>query len=386
MTKIRSNTRQTLSEDVAYIEAQSQGLQVQTANQKLLHTELTNLLNTISISSSDLQLLRDTSLTNLQGLQLVEKTLSRLYTAMLTIDPRLRSTNIQSSTTNKAGVDRSSATGFSGSELSSMRAVQDKKDGYRRECGRFVQRFKQFILIKFREAEARTTHTLEQRKNVNQFKELRRLDFQLREQPKADLWLYSPLLHFTREVDLPEWESILHMYENTAKGPYRGEFSDSVSAWKSITRKPLDTEDVLFTSQEKEGESIVGRKLTVKRAKAVRSDGTSRISTGEKPQDGKVNAYEGFAGALSEMTRMILVEQNFIVDLFHVTSLENCDFVDAIATAPELRRGRNPTEKKTFDPDRMMAKKLLSAVEEIYSFWPTELQNLVDWVVQQETL
>ncbi|KAI9881770.1 MAG: hypothetical protein M1823_006519, partial [Watsoniomyces obsoletus] len=45
-----SHELDTLHEDIEYIEAQSQGLQVQTANQKLLQGELEGLLTTLSIS------------------------------------------------------------------------------------------------------------------------------------------------------------------------------------------------------------------------------------------------------------------------------------------------------------------------------------------------
>lgn len=359
---------------------------MQTANQKLLHTELQNLLDTISISVSDLQILRDASLTKPQGLQVVETTLSHLYTAMLTIDPKLRQNGTRPDTSDQISVDRSSINGFSGNELSSMRAVREKKAGYRKESVDFIKRFRLYLSVKFREVEAQTNAVLEQRRRNGTSRNLTRLDHRLREKPRADLWLYSPLMLFTREMETTEWQNFMRMYESSAKKPYQDEFRENIVAWKSITRKPVSEEDVLFTAQEKESESLVGRKLTVKRSKTVGSDGSSRISTGEKPKDGKVNAYEAFAGTLSEMARMILVEQNFVVDLFHITSLETFDFLDAVAIAPEVRRGGDPTDKKISDPDRNMSKRVLSTMEEIYSSWPKELQDLVDWVVKQDAL
>jgi hypothetical protein len=50
-----SHELDTLRDDVEYIEAQSQGLQVQTANQKLLQVELQGLLSTLTISPSSLR-------------------------------------------------------------------------------------------------------------------------------------------------------------------------------------------------------------------------------------------------------------------------------------------------------------------------------------------
>lgn len=359
---------------------------MQTANQKLLHTELKNLLNTISISAADLQVLKDASLTKSQGLRAVENTLSQLYTAMLTIDPKLRQNGTRPNTSDQASVDRSSMSGLAGGELSSMRAVRDKKDGYRSESVEFIYRLRHSMLIKFREVEAQTTILLEQRRNDTKSRNLTKLDHRIREKPRRDLWLYSPLMLFTREMEPSEWENFMRMYESSARKPYQDEYKDNVSAWKGITRASLGEEDTLFTTPEKETESLVGRKLTVKRSKTVRVDGSSRISTGSKPQDGKVSAYEAFAGALNEMARMMMVEQNFVVNLFHITSLETTDFLDAVAIAPEARRGGDPTERKIPDPDRNMAKRVESIMEEIYPSWPTELQNLIDWVVKQDAL
>ena len=305
---------------------------------------------------------------------------------MLMIDPQLRRSGTRPDTSDRTSIDASSITEIGGSTLSSMHAVREKKEGYRREGRDFVQRFKQYMSIKFRGAEAEIVSILEQRKKSSKSREPPRLELRLREEPKAGLWFYSPLMLFAREMESLEWDYLMRMYESSAKKPYQDEIEDHLSAWKANTRKPWGEEDLLFTTQEKENESIVGRKLTVKRAKTVRSDGTSRISTGGKPQDGKVNAYEAFAGALQETAQLILVEQNFVVEYFHLSSLENADFVDATATPPEARRGGISMEKKTFDPDRNMAKRVLGMMEEIFSFWPTELQNLVDWVIDQETL
>ena len=382
-----TNLSQTLSEDVAYIEAQSQGLQVQTANQKLLQTELQNLLDTISISTSQLQILKDASLTKSQGIQDVEGTLVQLYTAMLTIDPKLRHDDTRPLTADQASLHRSSSTGHGGSELSSMNAVRERREGYRRESVEFILRLKQYMSVKFREAEAQTLDVLERSRSGKSSTNTTKLDHHLRDKPKQGLWSFSPLLLFTREIEPSEWDELLRMYESCSKRPYQDEFRDNVFAWKRITRKSTgDDSDVLFTTQEKETDGLVGRKLTVKRSKTVRVDGTSRISSGDKPNDGKVTAYEAFAGSLSEMARLMFVEQNFIVELFHASSLDTQDFIDAVATSPEQRKGGDLIVKKPFDPDRIMARKVLGVMEEIYSFWPTDLQNLVEWATKQNSL
>jgi hypothetical protein len=85
-----SHELDTLHDDIQYIEAQSQGLQVQTANQKLLQKELQTLLQTLNISNMDLRALRSAPLDSSEGLQDVEKSLTTLYRAMITIDPDMR--------------------------------------------------------------------------------------------------------------------------------------------------------------------------------------------------------------------------------------------------------------------------------------------------------
>lgn len=389
---------QTLSEDVAYIEAQSQGLQVQTANQKLLHTELSNLLETISISSTDLGVLKDASLTHTKDILDVEHTLAQLYAAMVTIDPKLRTNGLP--TREQASHHRSSNTGHSAGELSSMHAVRERRDGYRRESLGFIQRLKEHMSIKFRETEAQNSDALERKRRSisaarassnplpgQEYDSLPSLDWHIRDEPKQALWLYSPLLLFAREVEPMEWESLLHIYETYAKKSYQDEYKEHCGHWKQRTRNPYGNEDdVLFTAQEKETENIVGRKLTVKRSKTVRVDGTNRISSNEKPIDGKVAAYEAVAGALTDTAMSIFVEQNFIVAFFHASSTISQDFIDAIATEPDQRGAINLIRKMPFDTDREMARKVLNVMEEIYAFWPSDMQSMVDWAIKQDPL
>ena len=382
-----ANMEQTLSEDVAYIEAQSQGLQVQTANQRLLHSELQTLLDTITISSSQLQVLKDASLTTSKGVQDVELALIALYRAIITIDPKIRQTGIRlTADENHLKLDAGADADRVGNEIASMRAVQEKKDRYRIESVDFIQRFKQYMSAKFREAEAETSNAIERNRNGNLLTSVSKLDLRRRDKPRSYLWIYSPLMLFAREIDLFEWEELLRMYETTAKKPYQEEFKDAISAWKRLARKSAGEEqDYLFTTQEKESDNIVARKLTVKRTKTIREG--SRNSSGEKSQDGKITGFEAFAGALYDISQAIFMEQNFVVDLFHLSSLENAEFPDVVtASPPETRSGSNLIDRKPFDPDRTMAKRVQNTMEDMYSFWPAELQNLVDWVVKQDVL
>jgi hypothetical protein len=87
------------------------------------------------------------------------------------------------------------------------------------------------------------------------------------------------------------------------------------------------------------------------------------------------------------MTPLISIEQNFIVEFFHATGTENIDFTDAVAVAPpEARRGTNLHIRRAFEPDRDMARRIVEAMDDVYSFFPAELQSLIEWAIKAEPL
>ena len=60
---------------------------MQTANQKLLQTELQQLVDTISITADQLEPLRRAQIGKVNGLRAIEESLVLLYKALITIDP-----------------------------------------------------------------------------------------------------------------------------------------------------------------------------------------------------------------------------------------------------------------------------------------------------------
>ena len=325
-------------------------------------------------------------LTESGGIVAIETTLSRLYTAMLTIDPKLRQRGARPTSTDRAGSKRAGNTGGPMADLSSMRAVREKEAAYRGESVELLHRLKRCIAVKYRETSAEIFSALNRNRGDSAFNPPQ-LSIGLRALPKRPLWPYSPLMLFARAMEPRLWEEMLRMYEESAMPTYRSEFQENVGAWQLITRKPSgDEADVLFTAPEKESDGLVGRKLTVKRSKTVRTDGSGRISSGDKPRDGKLTAYEAFAGALTEQARTVFMEQNFVMSFFHLSSLETKDFGDAIATDPEQRRSSDLLTKQPADPDRDMARRVVAAMQEIFGFWSSEIQALADWAIRQDAL
>jgi hypothetical protein len=320
-----------------------------------------------------------------------------LFKAMLTIDPSLSFAGPRPSEDGSLSSGRPG--GFGNSEIGSMRVLQEKKDVYRNESVSFLRRLKPFLNVKFGAAIDETRKALEREKGGNLTRSAGKVKLDPRNHDLARniLWRYSPLMLFSREVDRPEWEEMLKTYEIACKPLYQDEFRDAVFSWKRVARKPTgDESDILFTSQiekQTEGIATTARKLTVKRsqtlAKSLRSpigDNSSKISV-DKGTDGRLQPYEVFAGALDEMIPIMSMEQNFIVEFFHITSLEQHDFPDAVSAAPpDMRQGGDLRRPRVMEPNRDLAKIVVQSMEEVYSFFPSDMQALVNWSLQADPL
>ena len=383
-----SHELNTLAEDVAYIEAQSQGLQVQTANQKLLQVELKNLLKTISISSADLRDLRDASLRTPDGVEMAEQSLITLYKAMITIDPDIRQNKKRQA--DAAAGSRIDVGVYVDTEIGQMRAVREKKESYRDETTIFLKRLSQYMTMAFKSAEATISDQLE-RIRGNAVLSGTSLDQKLYDGSRKEFWMYNALMLFVREVNSYEWQTLISTYETCLKSPYQEQLRDNIAAWKKITRQPnTDELEVLFTSPERErpddGLTTAARRLTVKRGKTVRAAGSLGKSAAEK-RDGKVDAHEAVAGVLGGHLKLISEEQNFSVSFFHLSSLSHIDFADIVAaSSPGERKLPDLSTAQTYDPDRDMARIVERMMDSMYAFWPLDMQSLVEWALSRDPL
>lgn len=375
-----------MSEDIAYIEAQGQGLQVQTANQKLLKKELESLLETCAITSNELEVLRMAPLDNLRGLEDVEKSLVVLYKAMVKIDPA------------RGGGDKVDVTGESDQahglnpDFKQMRIVQEKKQIYDQESVSFMRRFVDFMSRQFDEAFTETKLAMEGALS-------RKVDSTHHDLGRDVLWKYSPLMLYARDMDTAQWNRLIQIYQDKSQPVYRVEFQAVVAVWRKNARKLTgDEAELLFTTpvekHQEGGVATTARKLTVKRsqtlARALRSqreDGGSKQKADKRGAEGRDLPYEVFAGVLDDLLPLMQMEQNFIIDFFHATTLEQIDFPDSVAArAPRDRRGGDLRRPRLMEPDRELAKRILRSMEVVFAFLEAELLRLMEWVVGQDPL
>ncbi|CUS08777.1 unnamed protein product [Tuber aestivum] len=389
-----------LNDDISHIENQSQGLQVQTANQKTLQRELQNLMSTISIGPQQLEVLKYGSLDSPQALQSIEDTLLALYKAMTTIDPKMARNAPES----PVGDGRRGS--WSDEGIGSMRALQERKEGYQKDTQSFLARMKQFMTIKFG---AEVVELAKNSKNSPMSPG----------QPKllghdsayTALCKFSGLVAFAKDVDLEEYYGLQKLYEKPVSGLFQDEFREHVLAWKRITKKPiLDEVDLrklpayirgkflganartVFTAQEKETDRVAvtaARKLTVKRSQTlakIRSPAGDHSKN--KNQDGIINSHEAFAGTLAETYNLVLREQNFIVKFFRMSSQPPQDFSEFIANSPaaEHRRIGDIGGLRPVEADKAKAKMVSDFMTGLFGFLPQDLQSLVEWAIRTDPL
>ncbi|KAM0241638.1 hypothetical protein ACHAPO_001329 [Fusarium lateritium] len=377
----------TLSEDIAYIEAQGQGLQVQTANQKLLKKELESLLETCAITSNELEVLRAAPLDDISGLQEVESSLVTLYKAMIKIDPSRTSADqlkvdVTSDTNQTLGLNP---------DFNQMRIVQEKKQVYDQESAMFVGRFVAFMSRQFDQAFTETKLAMEGALS-------RQVDSTHHDLGRDTLWQFSPLMLYTRDMHGEEWNQVIQIYQDKSQPVYRVEFQAVIAYWRRNARKMTGEEaDLLFTSaiekNQEGGVSTTARKLTVKRSgtlarlRSPREDGGNKPKVDKGTVDNQNPPFEVFAGVLDNLLPLMQMEQNFIVDFFHATTLEQMDFPDAVAATPPYDRGGTDLRRpRLMEPDRDLARRILRAMEVIFTFLESELLRLMEWVVGQDPL
>lgn len=366
----------TLSDDIAYIEAQGQGLQVQAANQKLLKKELESLLDTCAITSDDLEALKTTPLEDSEGLYYIETALVTLFKAMIKIDPSLGNPE-----TKKAEDDGADAVIGLDSDYGKMRIVQEKKEMYLAESKAFMRRLLLFTGDRFKEA-------LDQTRRAVEGPTSKKADPRNHEVGRDLLWMYGPLMLYARDVDLGTWDRIIHIYQETSLPVYKDEFRDALDRWKINSKSVGDDSELLFTSiqneKQQEGIASAARKLTVKRSGTLARTfrGESKTSLAEKPVNTHGQPWEAFSAAMEDLMPLVEMEQNFIIDFFHATTLEQLDFPDAVGGfRPRERRGGDLKRHRMKEPDRELARRVTRAMETIFGFLEVELQRFIDWVL-----
>jgi exocyst complex component 1 len=308
---------------------------------------------------------------------------------MIKIDPTLGGSEARKG--EDATLD-SDQTGLTNTDYGKMRIVQEKKEMYLQESTAFMRRLVGYMAGQFEDAYASVKGSLDGALS-------KRVDPRHHDAGRDLLWKYSPLVLYAKEVDPSNWNRMLQVYQDKSQPLYKSNFREVLDAWKRNARMATGDEagELLFTSQvEKQQEggiATTARKLTVKRsqtlARSLRSpllDGSSK-ATLDKSVDGRSLPYEAFGGVLDDTLPLVEMEQNFIIDFFHATTLDQSDFPDAVAMhVPRDRRGGDLKRHRLMEPDRELARKVTKTMESVFSFLEQDLQSLIEWVLTNDPL
>lgn len=351
----------------------------------MLKKELESLLETCAITSGDLEALRVAPLEDHRGLQDVEATLVTLFRAMVKIDPSLGGVE----PTPRADASSDQAPAFN-TDYGNMRIVQEKKQMYLQESELFMRRLIEFMARQFDESFYGIKRSLEGALS-------KKVDASHYDAGRGLLWKYSPLMLYARDVDLENWNRLIQIYQDKSHPIYKGQFQNVIIICRKNARKMTGEEaELLFSykaEKQQEGVATAARKMTVKRsqtlARALRSPlaDNNRATADKTGADSRSFPYEVFSGVLDDLLPLVEMEQNFIVDFFHATTLEQGDFTDAVSsTTPRDRHGGDLKRHRLMEPDRDLARRVTRSMEVIFAFLESELQRLMDWVIGQDPL
>jgi exocyst complex component 1 len=293
---------------------------------------------------------------------------------MLTIDPSIRQSG-------KEGIVEPSAN-LIDSQVSNMRAVQEKKEFYYQTSKEFVNRFNVQMTAKFETAVRDVQPSLSSRQLLASTDS--KIDHIVREAYRTDLLQYAPFVLFEREIVHAQWEDLLITYRDSMKPLYRSELKDVIDAWKDDVKRSTGEEmENQFANQEREPEGLSRKLTTIKRSKTL-AGGPRNV---EKKPGGKIAGYKAFASALADWTQAILLEQNFMTDFFHLHSGENLDFPELIMnTSPSVQQPNNLADLRKYDPNRGLAKVVKETVDTIFSSSYSDMQQLVYHVLAQDPM
>jgi exocyst complex component 1 len=397
----------TIAADIDYLEAQAEGIQVQVANEKALQQELRMLIDTCALDRDwDTGALTQASFEKTPGLADIENTLLGLYNTMRKVDPSLCGYDVKDKSGGVGGdlaehegdlelaaalgldVDPDKPTGLANS-YGRMQVVQSKRDQCLQLSRLFIDRFTAQMRREFEVAFASTKNMLDRALS-------RKADREIYQTHRRHLWKYCALTLYARDMHLEQWNEVLQKYQDEAQPLFRNSCGVVVEAWKSNARKATgDEADLLFTSQpekQHEGIATAARKLTVKRSQTLagrfRSDAVKGAP--DKTVDSRSMPYEVFRGVLDDLLPLVEMEQNFVIDFFHATTIEEQTFDEFLRAHPPGDDRKAPDHQwlgfRRMEPDRELARRVTRAMEFIFSFLEPDLQRLIDWVISTNPL
>lgn len=378
------------SDQISHIEGQGQGLQVQTRNQKVLWTELSNIIHTVSLPSEALKILSSYNLQSNKDLSVIENVLVDLYRAVKAV---------RSSSNNT--IDES------GESLGNMRALKEKRHIYEQAATDFMQKFKMTVDARVSAAVSEAENRIAPLNGSTTDPVL----FTIEEGVYKGLVPLAAVILFVKNIDELNYFSILRSYETQVKAYYEDVTKAYFAKWVRQIGKINSNTDNLFLSRDDghagypngggAGSSVAGggtigggsigggskliRSQTLAKMKPHSDRGVDRSNSISSSSPVHIHAdssdlsllmkpsavRSSVIKAIQAVRSLIIKEQVILIEVYHLSSFSGTrfpDYVKAHSLAQRRIEAGNLTEKiYGIDADRLKAQDLLNLMTGIFS-------------------
>lgn len=356
-------------DEIAHIEGQGEGLQVQTRNQKVLWTELNNILHTVSLPSEALAALETHGFNKTSDIATIEKVLVDLYNAVKAV--------------------KSSGNEGGGEFLGTMRALKEKRHIYEQAAAEFMSKYKAFLDKQVSSAVASAENAIVQplANNEPKFVTLEDKIFQ-------ELCPTSSITLFVKEIDDLNYFSLLRSYQQKVKPYYDEAAAAYFIKWKRNIGQ-IDKYSDLFVSKEPGEVSMstqvktsLKRSGTLARLKShtefkdkgerhgsvagITNNNTAQAENALIANIAKPTPVCGYLVRNLEVIKSIFIcQQELLVTIFHLSSFAVSKYPEYVKSSPApIRLSKSPQlYERVFDidSDRGKAQDLLNAMNEVFS-------------------
>ncbi|CAG8627812.1 8095_t:CDS:10, partial [Paraglomus occultum] len=330
-----------MGDEIHHIESQNRGLQVETANQKALLADLERLINLITISDQVLQTLLGESLNTIHGVQKIEEAADILQKALLT------------------SYDESTR---------GMAAVKEKMGLYTQYSNQFCLNFCEFMkqAIKYQADNLISDKTREPRRDSMTILGHEKMEEVLLRYMSLSLWL--------KEIDPRKHNELQLAYVVSAEQIYRKETKEYLTQIRSMLSKREISEEATYAFSAALIQGHHRSSLIYGSADHGRAPWEFKDSG-----RGKLPPEEAFEQILLTLVPLIVHEQNFISDFFHIGSKGPKSFQDRAELASWHPKELNGTREVIKDVKAQ--RKLLEHMEKVFGFLPEELSSFIDQCV-----
>lgn len=382
------------ADQISLIEGQGQGLQVQTRNQKVLWTELSNILHTVTLPTDVLNILTTHDLRSLKDISIIENVLKDLYQAVKAV--------------------RSSGDNDTGDSLGAMKALKEKRHVYEQSATNFMLKVKTAVDQRVVESVKEAENQITPMNGTNPEPTIVTIEDSI----YRTLIPLSAVILFVKEIDELSYFSILRSYENHVKIYYDDAANGFVAKWKRYIGKIPNKYSNLFTSKQPAPESSgytagvtntvkssLKRSQTLAKMRSYSDKGIDRNnSISVAPSDRNIgtdvtdislilkptNIRPSIVKAIKVIRSLIIKEQDVLIEVFHQSSFGGSRYPEFLKSYPLSQRriaASNFNEKiYEIDSDRTKAQDLLNLMTGIFNPLQDHLLKFTAEILEQSSI